>query len=368
MGILMGQLFKIFKRAHFLPVIIAFSFVYITTVSLLYWFGVQRLGLSELNQVKIRKQDLARSGAQSISNYFQTRQKEVSVLAEVPPVKSQDEAVGRPFLTKALASVNDEMLGDLVRIDNQGKVVWVINGKGDRNGEGLSVADRDYYVWAKTQNESGKVFLSDPVQARFGTFKNDWVVVMGAPVFNDSNEFDGEVLASFAVKELTERYVDPMVEIAGTKSYLVTGEGVIVDSNSPNTRGVNIANAADIEVDNQQEQTMAIISSVLNQKGASLVTYANVLPGVSGDSNTILASAPLKVSDQTWSLWLSAPIQKEEINQMVEDARKAQSIRYASFMFLLVIFLSIFIIGMRITQQDAYSEGLRETDRFRPPN
>lgn len=319
-------------------VLVAFSISGI----LLFWQVAGRAEKATVERVKAQELTLARSGALAVSELFRERKANLLLLAEVEAIKAKREKEGRQAIRDLVDRLEGQILASIVRVDKEGKSLWSDNPQHQKVREGVDLADRDYFLWAKEQKESGEVFVSQPVISRGGMREGEWIVVMAAPVFYQER-FDGLVFISFSLEDLTEKYVIPLAFSPKVQSLIIGKDGIVVASTVPEVRGQNLLGRIQIE----------------EGKEGSLVHFSPF----NEEERVISAYAPIKIGEQVWSLWIFVPY--EEAMRFISPFRLNQIGGIVFVAVLILTLILVFIFGVRIAHKDAFLDGYaRAKDDF----
>lgn len=328
----------------------------------LFWKVAERAEKAIVERIEAQELTLARSGALSITEFFQERKTELLLLAEVEAVKAGREKEGREVLANLVGQLEKGPLADVVRVNREGKALWVSNVENNREGEGVSLADRDYFIWAEEQKEPGEVFISEPIIARGGIKKGGWVVVVATPVFYQ-NSFNGLVFISFPVDDLTEKYITPLAFSSRTKALIITREGTVIGSNVPEAAGENVLTYPQQEDWQGREEYLDMAREALTGKEGSQAHLYHLFAPYNRQVKLITAYTSVKINSQAWSLWISTPY--EEAMRFFSPFRLNQigGIIFVSVLVLILILTLIF--GVRIAHKDAFLDGYAQAkDHF----
>jgi len=307
------------KTRHFPWLVSAFLVLFLTAGLLLYWFAGESTGKRMAERVKLEKLTLARSGAFSIESFFKEREKDLVLLSEIEAVKSLKEKEARERIGILIEELKGEPVAGVGRVDKEGVLRWVVNKEDKREGEDVSVADRDYFVWAKKQTEPGKIFVSKPIKSRAGVSGGGYILVLATPVFYQ-REFNGLILFSLSLVELTERFVAPLTFSGAVHSLIAAEDGLVVAASIPNSIGENIADCLDEE-------------------------------------EIIAAYAPIKIGDQVWSLRVLVPYREAVKLTMPFKINQTRGLVFALVGVLILVLT--FILGVRVAQRDGFVDGFK---------
>ncbi len=344
------------KFCHF-PWILALVLIFLLTAGVvIYWQATSWTEKVVVGRVETEKLTLARSGALSISQFLRERETELLLLSEIESIKSLREEEGREKMEVLIDRIKDAPLADVVRVGSDGTALWVTNVEDNREGEGVSLADRDYFIWAKDQSGPGQVFVGKPVISRGGIVEGKWVAVMATPVFYQ-DRFNGLVFVSFPLEGLTEKFITPLVSLPATQALLITQDGFVVASTIPQITGENVLEYGQQEDWPRREEYLAITKKALEgEEGSAVHDY--LLVANKKLIKTVTAYAPIRVDSQTWSLWITAPY-KEGV-KFASPISIAQSLGLVFGLIGASILILTFILGIRVAQRDAFVDGFRD--------
>ncbi|MCR4324237.1 MAG: cache domain-containing protein [Candidatus Curtissbacteria bacterium] len=230
-------------------------------------------------QLSRREATIARAGASNIASFFQVFGPSVVVLSQL----SSMESLGTETLEDMDTFVDQwrdiGLVGGVVLTDRNGVVQ--LNSNALRTSDiGASLADRDYFVWAKGKSKEGEYFIGQPVVSRLGATKDQIIVPVAASVYQNK-AFVGVISASVKLKPLTERYLGLIKISERTSVYLLSEQGEPLYSNSGS-------------------QTLSD-----NLKKALSTTKEGGQLRAEGQS---IAYSPVSLGSQNWLLIVSSPI------------------------------------------------------------
>lgn len=289
----------------------------------IFWSAGVRADQVVMEWTKRQESTLARAGALSINEFFQGRRANLLFLTEKEAVRLGEEKEGRLALQQLVDDLKDQVVASVVRVSKEGVVLWSENPEGQNVEEGVDLADRDYFLWAKEQGKSGEVFISEPLISRGGLYKGEHILAMASPLFYQ-NKFNGLVFISFPIKQLLEKYVSPLSFSAGMHAFLVTEKGEVITSGLVTS------------------ETKGLLAQAQKEERAG---------------EAIVASAPIKINNQTWALWVVTPYK-----EAVSFASYLKSIQFQGFALGLVggvALVLVFIFGVRKAQKEAFVDGFK---------
>lgn len=307
------------KVSHFRSILVAVVVIFLTIAILFYFKVSERTEKLMVERLKVQGSALASFGSLSISDFLKSRETDLLVLSKLEAIRALKEEEGRQAMESTLSQLEEGVVvGGMIRIDKEGKALWVVNLMGIREGEGTSFSDRDYFLWAKKERE-GEVFISRPLISRAGVTKGKWILVMATPVFYQE-KFNGVIVLSVPLENFIKKYISPLSFSSEVKAFLTEENGRIIASNQPEATGQNL-------------------KDYLKEK-------------------EITVSSPIKIGKQTFSLWVSTPY--KEIVNLVFPFRKHQLLGFGFGLLVLVILIFVFIFGVRIAQRDGFIDGFRD--------
>jgi hypothetical protein len=252
------------------------------------------------------------------------------------------------------------IFSDIVRTDEKGIVQWVVNLEDDRDGEKISIADRDYFNWAEEQTIPGKIFVSQPLISRGGKEEGNYILVMATPIFYQE-KFNGILFFTFSLKELTEKYITPLVFSPRVQSLIVAQEGEVVASTVSEAVGENILEYAQQGKWEGQDEYLTMVEKALIEKEGSAIHNYYLSSPYNKLIKAITVYVPIEINDQTWSLWITVPYE-----EAIGLALPLEFFRSRGFVFGLTgvfVLILVSILGIRVAQKDAFVDGFRNGRR-----
>lgn len=269
-------------------------FLIIALCALSYLFSGREAELSLTKSVLSKQQTISRAEASNIMSYFRSFGNSVAVLAQLSSIHRRDASTISDMDTFVGQRRKSGIVGGVVLTDKQGIVLFNSNVLGTRD-LGQSLADRDYFVWARDRASEGEYFISDPVISLLGASKGQPIVVVASPVYQN-DEFTGVVAASVILGPLTQRFLELMKASELEEVYLIDGRGNVLYSNSnPNVIGSNFS-----EIISEDQTLSETIENALssNSEGGLQV------------GSRLIAYSPITLEAQTWLIISSSPAQE----------------------------------------------------------
>jgi len=235
------------------------------------------------NKVVERQKTLLKANRVNIETFFEVIGNSVSVLARVDSVK-----VNNTQITKDLDIFMEEwqdsgLIGGIVLVDEEGQVDFNSNILGVPD-IGMSLADRDYFTWAKNLGKEGDYFVGRAVVSRLGGSKGQIIIPVASPVLKNG-KFSGVMVAAVKLDTLNKRFLGLMDISNSTKVYLVNVEGAVIYSN-----------------DSLEKVGKNIEELEGNLKNVRYTTKEGIICG----GGNITAFSPVDLGDRKWLLIMSS--------------------------------------------------------------
>lgn len=267
---------------------------------------------SVTEQLLSRQQTIARAEASNIISYFQTFGNSVAVLAQQSSIKRRDASAVSDMDTFVEQRRGNGIVMGVILTDRNGIVQFNSNVLGVRD-LGKSIADRDYFVWAKEHAREGEYFISEPVVGRLGASIDQTIVVVASPVFKNG-EFSGAVAASVKLAPLAERFFGLMKLSDLEEVYLTDGhENLLYSNSAPDSDEIKNVLSATEEGQFKTEEHL-------------------------------IAYQPIKLGTQNWLLIISSPAQE------VSDLTRPFYVRLTAT--LILTFLTILLFAAMVIMRN----------------
>ena len=254
---------------------------------------------------------IARAQASNLTTFFDDFGNSVKVLAQSASIKGRDAATVAKMDAFVDVWGDSGLVGGVILTDAKGIVRFNSNISGTRDLD-ASVADRDYFVWAKTQETDGEYFVSEPVVSRLGATRDNMIVVVAAPVLK-GDKFTGVIAASVQLKELTGRYMSLMNLSEETRVYFISGSGDLVYNAS--------AGSPDMELLDEAKDLLDTPTAGSMEKKGHFVAYA-----------------PARAGNQEWLLVMVYP--SSELTNLI------QGISFRQLTMLVLGLLSLILVWL----------------------
>lgn len=343
------------KVRHFIWIFAAILLVFLTLVFFSYFTARVKVEEAMIERIKAQELTLARAGALSISEFLKEKKIELVLLSKIEPIKAGREKESREIMKETVEQVKEGPFKDIVRINQEGEALWVVNAFNDRRGEGVFLADRDYFLWAKTQKDPGEVFVSEPIISRGGVTEGKWIVVIAAPVFNQES-FNGVIIINLLLEDLTKKFVSSLAFSSQVEFHIINQEGIIVVSSVSETGGEDFLECFQQQEGKEKEDCLNLVEKALSGGEDSFVSCC-VFGGDKEETQWVSAFSPIKINGVVWSLWISVPYQ--EVLDLISPIAAIQAQTLIWGLMGLVVLLFFFIFGLRVAQKNGFIDGFR---------
>jgi len=258
---------------------------------------------------------LVRAEASNITSFFQLFGESVALRAQLRSMGRRDATTLQDLDAFVEQWGSSGLIGGIVLVDKDGVVRLNSNVLKTRD-VGASLADRDYFVWAKNQSEEGEYFVGQPVISRLEASKGQVIVPVTSPVYQN-DVFVGVLVASVKLQPLVQRYLELMKVTDETDVHLLTKNGdLLYDSDTPDNVGTNTFTPLDPESFSSQTRDKSSNRDGRDLTGVNHLkadTVARILSttgeGTLKTREHLIAIAPVTLSDQTWIILMTTPVQ-----------------------------------------------------------
>ena len=234
----------------------------------------QEIEATVTQQLLDRKRTIARAEVGNIKTFFEKFGNSIATLAQLSSIEARDADAVSDMDIFVKQRREAGLIGGVVLTDKNGVVQF---------NSGESLADRDYFVWAKSEGERGKYFISQPVVS---------IVVVASPVYQN-NAFAGVVASSVKLEPLAKRFFGLMKVSDLTEVYLVDGNGDLLYSNAaPDAVGSNISQLF--------SNDRALSDKIKNALGATVGDQFRT-------EKHLIAYSPVILGTQSWLFIISSP-------------------------------------------------------------
>lgn len=336
------------------PKILAFVSVFLILVISFFYLLAEGQKEKVINErLKKRFLTISRSGAMTIEEYFFERKVNLLALASDFSQREIKEEEAREKFKILASSLKDKPFNAVFWVNKEGKITWLLNVKGTREGEGIDVSDREHFLWAKDPKNFGKVFIGKPVIARGGIQKGNYLVAMVSPIYRQG-KFNGVICLSFPLDSLIRRYLLPLGLESGTDVRIVREDGEIIAALERELIGKNIYQEMEKLNFPKKEGFIKEIKEIIkNKKEGAFIHYSPFK-----NEEAVISFVPIKVNGYSWMLWLCAPYKEAVFSYrpLTKNAILGIILGFIIFIFLMIIF----VFGVRIAQRDGFIDGFRD--------
>lgn len=289
-------------------------------------------------QILSKQQILVRAQTSNISSFFQAFGNSIAVFARRDSIKNLSPDAAKALDTFVGQWRENGLIGGIVLTDSQGIVQFNSNVLGTRDVGG-SLADRDYFTWAKTNPESDQYFVGQPVISRLGASKGQTIIPVAAAVYKNG-VLTGTVVASVELVPLAQKYLELMKVSDISQVYLISKQGELLYSNSlpDDAAGLDLFQYLEEKPFPGSQILSNHLKNVLStdREGSLNVTYLN--PKTEKIEEHLLSYSPISLGPQEWLLVMSSPLSE------VSDVTVPIYLRLTALFVLIT--LSIFAFGI----------------------
>ena len=249
---------------------------------------------------------IAKAGASNFESFFQDIGNSTAYRAQLSSKKNWDSSTIQDMDAYIDQWRDSGLVSGIILTDDEGVVRFNSNVL-RTNDTGSSVADRDYFIWAKNQSGGGEYFIGQAVTSQLGASKGQIIVPVASPVFVDG-VFRGVAATAVKLQPFVQRNLEYMKLTDHTKVYLIDANGDQLYSSSGSDEL-----SGDLKVSLEMSQEGKL------QKDGQLIAYA-----------------PVTLGDQKWSLVVASPIED------IFDFTISFYIKQAAVLMLLSVLTLIF--------------------------
>lgn len=289
-----------------------FVFIAIFTLiisALIYYIFSSILRNALIEQVRIRNQSIAKAGGQSFSTFIELYSSSLSILAANQEIVYHSQK-SQSFLDSFVEGMVGSFISGVLVADKDGVPVFLSTKTGGSlRADNPSVADRDYFIWAKTA-ERGEVFIGEPIISRIEDLGNQYIITIASPLIKNG-EFNGVLASSLLLKQLADKYLGSLIASKNTMIYIIDSEGTILYSTFESLIGKNDIKYLKEKPFIENELAASILKERAKNKEAGELEI--VLPNEKkrGSTRFFISYAPIVYDSQ--SLVLAVAIPEDEI-------------------------------------------------------
>lgn len=297
-----------------------------------------------------REQVIVRSGAASIQSFLTLLADSISSVGRNELVTFSDLARTKRILAHLVEGYKSTPINGVILVDEKGKVLLNPNIKGEGPISSELLSDRDYFIWSKDAKE-GEIFFGSPVVSRLGASKGRMIVPVAAPIIREG-KFQGILVASVVIDDLTSQYLDDLRISEKSEVYLIKQDGTIIYSDRfTDPVGKNIIEILKNNTFLGSRLLLDKVDQFLKGKneGKEIIAYPS-LENQTVFSRRLVAYSPINLGrDQYWYLAISTPI---------KDALVFMAPFYTrEILLVILIFLSVSIYISYFARSKGFNEG-----------
>lgn len=176
-----------------------------------------------------RQQLLVRAESSNIASFFQVFGDSLAILAQLPSIEKIDINTAKDLDVFVEQWRESTIVSGIALTDEEGVVKFNSNVDGTSD-TGVSLSDRDYFLWAKGEPHESEYFVGKPVISRLGASKGGLIVPVASAIYRN-NEFKGALVASVKLNSLTDHYLELIKTSDITEVYLIGQTGEILYGN-----------------------------------------------------------------------------------------------------------------------------------------
>jgi C4-dicarboxylate-specific signal transduction histidine kinase len=317
-----------------------------------FYFGLGTYAKNALvEQMLHREQANVRAGASAMGTFFKlvgNSAVRISSRDEVITPSSETDGVFTRFIYQW---GQDSPVTSIILVDKTGKVIKAAYS--ELEGQvGISVADRDYFVWAKDA-PAGEFHISGAIISRLRQGENYYVVPVASPVIDENGEFKGVLVVGVSLNRLTEQYLNHLKISDNTEIHLVNKDGTFLYTSFKELLGKNLFEYIQSHPFLGSEALVTEIKKRMadRREGKALVAYPTVAGQALPLKARMLAYGPVFIEGHDWILVIATP---------VEDALISMGPFYIRFVIgMAVAFLLLLALGIRLAKIQAYREAAK---------
>jgi C4-dicarboxylate-specific signal transduction histidine kinase len=218
-------------------VFLVFGGIFIILLSAgLYGVANKNAKESLIEKILSEEQITVRFGADSIENFLNITSHPVTLMAnyfgEVHLEKEKMSNHLQGFTSSfSLTPVEGAMVAD-----EDGNIIFFSNSSGVNKGT-TSIANRDYFVWAKEADE-GETFLGEPVLPTEEGMAPEYIIPLATPIYSNG-EFSGVLAAAISLSDLSEKYLISLKIFKNSEVFLLSNEGALLHAPYSDLVGIN---------------------------------------------------------------------------------------------------------------------------------
>lgn len=310
-----------------------------------------------VEQMLHREQSSVRTGASSIATFFELAGNTLVTMSnrdEILKPGSQTDIL----LESVMLKWKDTPVTSIILTDKDGKVINAAYR--ELPGEiGISIANREYFLWAKN-TESSEFYVSAAIKSRLRG-ENYYIVPVASPVIDKEGNFNGLLAFGVSIDQLTDDYMSHLKISDKTEIYITKHDGSFIYSSTEELLGENFFEflekhpflGSEIIIEELKERLENV------QEGKLEVAYPENVGTTLPLKTRLIAYSPVFVKDREWILVIATPIEDVLVSMTPIYFRQAASV--------LIIFLAFLGFSVRFAKVYGYKEAMKELDKEKKP-
>jgi len=306
-----------------------------------------------VEQMLHREQSSARAGSSSIATFFELVGNSLVVMSnrdEIVEPGPQTDA----FLESAMFRWENTPVTSIILTDKGGEVIKAAYRE-QLGGVGISVANREYFIWAKNA-ESSDYYVSEAAESRLRG-ENYYVAPIVSPVFDKEGDFNGALIMGVSISRLTDQYMSHLKISDKTEIYITKHDGNFIYASSKELMGENFFEfvrkhpflGSEIIIEKLEERLENV------QEGKLEVAYPENVGTALPLKTRLIAYSPVLARDREWILVIATPIDDVLVSMTPIYFRQAVSV--------LIIFLAFLGFSVRFAKAYGYNEAIKESGK-----
>lgn len=339
-------LFKVF-------LIFAAGVVFIVVVA--FW-QIQKI--SErliLDQLRQQQLTLVNTAAKGIEEYLQSRSDELRAFETCDDLNSCADKYFQQYIKS-----EDRGISGIAVVNKEGKIVTILNPGNIQTGMDVDVSDRDYFQFLKNPDNRGKIYLTEPIIVRAGSYQGEPLVSLITASYTKDNSFNGLVMLGIIPQYFADNFILPMKLDTDSKTFIVNSSGKVLSNGYDVLIGQSLFDYAKDLNWPQKEDYLNKLTQLTQDKADGFFDWYWVPPGSHSAAKKIVAYTPLTINGENnkWILFVSTP-----------DTVLYKHLGLLEFYYNLILivnlglFLVLFIIytlTMNIAKKDGYEQAYKE--------
>lgn len=306
-----------------------------------------------VEQMLHREQANVRAGASSMETFVEL------VGSTLIAISNRDEIITLgpqtdALLESAMFKWKDTPVTSIILTDKDGKVINAVY-RGLPGEVGISIADREHFLWAKNA-ESSEFYVSAAIKSRLRG-ENYYVVPVASPVIDKEGNFNGLLAFGVSIDQLTNDYMSHLKISDKTEIYITKHDGNFIYSSTEELLGENFFElieehpflGSEIIIEKLKERLENV------QEGKLEMAYPENVGTASPLKARLIAYSPVHIRNREWILVVATPTEDALISITPIYFRQAVSV--------LIIFLAFLGFSVRFAKTYGYKEAMKELDK-----